>query len=99
MLGEGKGALHLQVKIAEASDGTLRADSYDPDQATNREPTTVSYDGTTVKLMPMNGYGLFEGHLVNGGRELEGYWIQYDQHTPTTYTQAAYSVDLAQGAK
>jgi hypothetical protein len=26
-----------------------------PEQDTNRQPTTVSYYGTTVRLMPLNG--------------------------------------------
>lgn len=60
-IGRGAGTVHFKIKIAEASDGTFRSDFYVPDQGGGRQPTTVSYDGTTVKLMPMDGYGMFEG--------------------------------------
>jgi RNA polymerase sigma factor (sigma-70 family) len=90
MIGPGKGGLrlHIQVKIAEPSDGTFRADLYSPDQSTNRLPTAVSYDGTTVKLMPMAGYGMFQGALRNGGKEMAGHWIQGGRQAPTTFTRA-----------
>jgi hypothetical protein len=61
MIGRGKSAIHIQIKIAEASDGIFRGDFYCPDQHADRQPTAVSYDGTIVKLMTMAGYGLFEG--------------------------------------
>ena len=84
----GKNGLRINIKIAEPSDGTFRADIYVPDQGTNRQPTSVSYDGTTVKLMPMAGYGMFQGELRNGGTEMAGKWIQGGQQLPTTFTRA-----------
>ena len=86
-----KPALHIQVKIAEAFDGTFRADLYDPYGFTNRQPTAVTYDGTTVKLVPMDGLGMFEGQLTNGNSEMTGDWIQNGYHMPTTLTKADYS--------
>jgi RNA polymerase sigma factor (sigma-70 family) len=86
-IGSGKGVIHFEIKIAELSDGNFRADFYCPDQKAVRQPTSVSYDGTTVKLMPMAGYGMFRGELRNG-REMSGEWIQDDQHTPTTLARA-----------
>jgi RNA polymerase sigma factor (sigma-70 family) len=80
--------LHMNIKIAESPDGTFRADSYSPDQNTNRQPTSVSYDGTTVKIMPMAGFGMFQGTLSNGGKEMTGNWIQNGQRIPTTFTRA-----------
>ena len=88
MIGTGKNALHIEFKIAEPSDGTFRADFYCPDQITNRMPASVSYDGTTVNLMPMAGYGMFQGGLRNGGREMVGNWIQGGRRGPTTFTRA-----------
>lgn len=90
-IGWGKNAIHVQVKIAEADDGTFRADFYSPDQMKNRQPTTVSYNGITVKLTPIDGYGMFEGQLRNGGRELAGNWIRGSARSPVTLTRANYS--------
>ena len=98
-IGRRKRALHIQFKIAEASDGSYRAEFYDPDQTTNRFPATVSYDGGTVKLTLMAGYGMFEGWLRNGGKEIVGNWIQGGSRTTTTLTQTNYSENDAQGAK
>jgi RNA polymerase sigma factor (sigma-70 family) len=83
----GKAELHMNIKIAESPNGTFRADSYSPDQDTNRQPTSVSYDGTTVKIMPMAGFGMFQGTLSNGGKEMSGDWIQNGQRIPTTFTR------------
>ena len=98
-IGRGKRALHIQVKIAEASNGMFRADFYCIDLITNRQPATVSYDGNTVKLEIMAGYGMFEGWLRNGGKELDGNWIQGGVRTRTTLSQADFSKYEVQGAK
>jgi hypothetical protein len=96
----GKTTVHIQIKIAEASNGTYRADLYGPGPGgEDRFPVTVNYNGTTVKLMPMAGYGMFEGRLRNGGKEMDGDWIQEGRHMPTTLTQANYSEYKLQAAK
>ena len=82
------GPLHNNIKIAELPDGTFRADFYSQDQDTNREPTLVSYDGTTVKIMPVAGFGTFQGELRNGNREMTGVWIQNGLRIPATFTRA-----------
>lgn len=91
MAGQGKGGLHLEIKIAGASDGSYRADWYAPDETGNRFPTAVSYDGTTVQLRMLAGYGMFEGRLRNGGSEMAGDFIQDGRHTPMTLTRTDYS--------
>ena len=88
MIRTGNGGLHVNIKIAELASGTFRADFYSMDQDASRMPTSVSYDGTTVKIMPMAGYGMFQGTLRNGGQEMAGDWIQGGQRTPTTLTRA-----------
>ncbi|HEY1787956.1 MAG TPA: sigma-70 family RNA polymerase sigma factor [Verrucomicrobiae bacterium] len=98
-IGLGKDGLRIQVKIAEASDGTYRADFYVPDQATNRLPSAVTYDGTTVKVILAAGYGMFEGWLRNGGNEIAGNWIQDDSRMRTTLTKANYLENEDRGAK
>ena len=98
-IGYRKRALHIQFKIAEAANGTYRAEFYDPDQCTNRFPATVSYDGGTVKLTLMAGYGMFEGWLRNGGKEIVGNWVQWGGRTSTTLTNVDYSEYEAQTAK
>jgi hypothetical protein len=70
-----------------------------PAQATNRFPTTVSYDGATVKVMLTAGYGMFEGWLRNGDKEIVGNWIQDDNRTRTTLTKTNYSEYAVEGAK
>jgi hypothetical protein len=105
MIGRGKGSMHILIKIAEPSEGTFRADFYCLGQTnslqpgTLRQPTAVSYDGTTVKLITVAGFGMFEGHLHSAGREMTGDWIQGGFHTPTTLTRANYSEYLVQGPK
>ena len=84
----GKNGLEVNIKIAEDADGTFRADFYCPPQGGVRQPTTVSYDGTTIKIMPMAGYGMFQGRLSNGGKEMTGDWLQAGQQAPTTFTLA-----------
>ena len=84
----GKSGLEVNIKIAEPSHGTFRADFYCPPQGGGRQPATVSYDGTTIKLMPMAGYGMFEGQLRNGGKEMVGKWIQNGRQIPTTFALA-----------
>lgn len=81
----GKSGLSVNIKIAESPDGVFRGDFYCPPQGPNRQPTTVTYDGTTVKLMPMAGYGMFQGELRNDGKEMAGHWIQNGQQLPTTF--------------
>jgi RNA polymerase sigma factor (sigma-70 family) len=88
IIGTGKGGLHITIKIAELADGTYRADFYSMDQGAGRQPTSVSFDGTTVKIMPMAGYGMFQGELRNGDSELVGNWIQGGHRMPTTFTRA-----------
>ena len=80
--------LEVNVKIAEDTDGTFHADFYSPTQSNNREPTSVSYDGTTVKLMPMAGFGMFQGKLSSDGKQMTGDWIQGGGQLPTTFTLA-----------
>jgi hypothetical protein len=98
-IGRGKGGLRIQIKIADNSDGTFRADFFVPDQGGNRQPMAVSHDGTAVKLMPIDGFGMFEGKLRNGNREMTGNWIQGGRYTPTILTQANYSAYQVQAAK
>jgi hypothetical protein len=88
LIRNGNGGTNINVKVAELADGTFRADFYCPDQGAVRQPTSVSFDGTTVKIMPMAGYGMFQGELRKGGRELAGDWIQNGQWSPTTLTRA-----------
>lgn len=97
----GNTTFHIQIKIAEASNGTYRADLYAPTspESEGRFPATVNYDGTTIKLMPMAGVGMFEGRLRNSGKEMDGDWIKGDLHLRTTLTQANYSEYKPQAAK
>lgn len=80
LIDSGKDAIHFEIKIAGPSDGIFRADFYCPDQKAIRQPTSVTYDGATVKLSPMAGYGMFQGEL--SGHEMSGEWIQGGRHTP-----------------
>ena len=41
-----------------------------------------------MKIMPMAGFGMFQGGLRNGGREMAGNWIQGGRRIPTTFTRA-----------
>jgi len=87
-IGLGKNGLEVNIKITGPSHGTFRADFYCPPQGGGRQPASVSYDGATVKLMPMAGYGMFEGQLRNGGKEMVGKWIQGGRQMSTTFALA-----------
>lgn len=96
----GNATVHFQIKIAESTNGTYRADFYPPTPGgANRLPMTVKYNGSTVKLMPMAGFGMFEGRLRHGGKEMDGDWIEGSLHMRTTLTQANYSEYKLQAAK
>jgi RNA polymerase sigma factor (sigma-70 family) len=88
MIGRGGRPLHITVKIAEPYNKSYRADFYSFDQATNRVPMSVSYDGTLVKLMPTGGWGMFKGRLVKGGKEMAGTWTQNGRKMPTSLARA-----------
>jgi hypothetical protein len=88
LIRNGNGGTSINVKVAELANGTFRADFYCPDQGAVRQPTSVSFDKTTVKIMPMAGYGMFKGELRKGGWELAGDWIQNGQRSPATLTRA-----------
>ena len=90
-VGRGNNAAYAQIKIAESSDGTYRADAFTPWSSGIRYPTTVSYDGTTVKLMPIYTAGMFEGQLGGGGKELVGNWIQGSRSTRVILRQTEFT--------
>jgi len=90
-INRGQPPVHINIKIAEAADGTFRADLYCPNPKDGtRQPTDVTYDGETVKIMPMAGYGMFEGTLSSNGQELAGQWTQGGIPMPTKLTRAEY---------
>jgi RNA polymerase sigma factor (sigma-70 family) len=91
VIGQGKGALHVAIKIAEPSAGKFRADFYSLDQGALRQPALVNYDGAAVELRPMAGYGMFEGELRGNNEEMVGNWIQGGQEMPTRFTRAKFT--------
>lgn len=92
--GYWSGAIHtprgdsrLNVKIAEPTDGDIRADFFNIEQGGLRRPASVERDGTTITIRPMWTTGMFQGKLRNNGTELEGNWIQGARELPATLSR------------
>jgi hypothetical protein len=91
--------LRLNVKIAEPTKGTFRAELDSIDEGLNGQPTSVSYDPPNVKLRVMTGAGMFEGQLSGNDAALAGTWTQGGWHTPVTFKRADRPAEQAREAQ
>jgi RNA polymerase sigma factor (sigma-70 family) len=92
---EGSNTLPLDLKIAEAPDGTLRAELDSPMQGADGQPASLTYDHGTVKLDIASNAGRFQGLLNSAGNEIRGTWIQGGKSVPAFFQSADYLPEVA----
>ncbi len=76
--------LPLSWKIAEAPDGTFRAEMDNVEQGAPHQTVSVEYEPPAVKLVLTTKSGKFEGLLDKNTRSLAGHWVQGGGATPMT---------------
>ncbi|MBI5384113.1 MAG: sigma-70 family RNA polymerase sigma factor [Verrucomicrobia bacterium] len=76
------GTLPLNWKIAEAADGTFRAEMDNLEQGAPHQTVSVESEPPFVRLVLTTKSGLFDGELIDGTGELVGHWVQGRQKTP-----------------
>jgi RNA polymerase sigma factor (sigma-70 family) len=97
-IGDGPDALPVNLKIAELSDGTFRAEGDNPMQGADGQPATVTYNRPLVKLALATGAGIFQGAVNSNDTEVIGSWIQGGQSVPAIVQRADYHAEHAQDA-
>jgi RNA polymerase sigma factor (sigma-70 family) len=90
--------LPVDLKIAQETDGTFRAEGDDPMQGVNGRPVSVVYSRPNVRLVVGTGTGVFEGDINDVNTEIWGTWTQGGQSIPATLKRADYQADHAQDA-
>ena len=87
--------LPLDLKIAEAADGTFRAEVDNPMQGANGQPASLTYSHGTVDLAIDSKAGSFRGELDSSGQEIRGSWIQGGKSVPAFFQRASYLAEVA----
>ena len=95
-IGTGPDAVPVDLKIAEQTDGTFRAEEDNP--GTDGQPMTVTYSRPTVEITRATGAGKFQGQINGAGTAISGFWIQDDQSTTAVVKRADYRAEHAQEA-
>jgi uncharacterized protein (TIGR03435 family) len=81
--------LRTVVKISKADDGGYKAVFYSIDQGGDGIPvTTITLDGTTVKMSLKMIGGTYEGKLSSDGKTITGTWSQGPSPLPLNLTRA-----------
>jgi RNA polymerase sigma factor (sigma-70 family) len=93
---EASDTLPLNLKIAEVSDGTFRAELDSPMQGAVGQPASLRHDQGTVNLQINSKAGRFEGTLNGAGDEINGSWIQGGKSLPAFFKRAGYQAEVAQ---
>jgi hypothetical protein len=86
----------VELKIAEAADGTFRAEGNDPMQGVVGRPVSVVYRRPGVTLLVATGTGKFEGTINSDNTLITGHWVQGGQSTPAHIRRANYQAEQAQ---
>jgi RNA polymerase sigma factor (sigma-70 family) len=97
-VGTGSDAEPVDLKIAEPTDGTFRAEADTPMNGTQGRPLTVTYSRPTVKLSAASGSGMFTGKINRANTEITGFLIQGGQSIPATVKRADYQAEHAHDA-
>jgi hypothetical protein len=88
----------LDLKIAEASDGTFRAELDSPMQGADGQPASLTYSQGTVNLEIKSKAGRFQGMLDKAGDEIRGSWTQGGKSLPAFFKRADYQAEVEQKA-
>jgi RNA polymerase sigma factor (sigma-70 family) len=87
--------LPLDLKIADESDGTFRAELDSPMQGANGQPASLIYNQGAVNLEVDSNAGKFQGELNGMGDEIRGSWIQGGKSVPAFFKRADYLAEVA----
>ena len=87
--------LPLNLKIAEVSDGTYRAELDSPMQGADGQPGSLTFSNGTVKLDIGSNAGRFQGLLSSARDEIRGSWIQGGKSVPAFFQRADYLSEVA----
>lgn len=98
-VGTGADATPVDLKIAEDSDGTFRAEGDSPGQGRAGAPVTVNYNRPNVTLALATGGGRFEGTINDAKTEIVGRWSQNGQPMPATIRRVDYQAERAREAE
>jgi len=90
--------LPLDLKIAEAADGTFRAELDSPLQGADGQPASLTYDQGTVNLEIKSKAGKFQGVLDRAGDEMRGSWTQGGRSLPASFKRADYQAEAGPAA-
>ena len=90
--------LPLDLKIAEDSDGTFRAELDSPMQGADGQPASLRYSQGTVNLEINSKAGRFQGVLDQAGDEMNGSWLQGDQSLTAFFKRADYQAEAGPAA-
>jgi len=81
--------LRAVIKISKADGGGYKAQFYSIDQMPDPIPvTTVTLEGTTVKMSISTVGGKYEGKLASDGKTITGNWSQGPNPMPLNLTRA-----------
>jgi RNA polymerase sigma factor (sigma-70 family) len=97
-IGAGPDALPVSLKIAEATDGTFRAEADNPMGGADGQPVSVTYSRPTVKWALATAAGLFQGEINSANTEITGTWMQDGQAVPASVKRTDYQAEHAQEA-
>jgi RNA polymerase sigma factor (sigma-70 family) len=85
--------LPLDLKIAEDSAGTFRAELDSPMQGADGQPASLMYGQGTVNLEIKSKAGRFQGVLDLAGDEMSGSWTQGGKSLPAFFKRADYQAE------
>lgn len=95
IIGAGADAVPVDLKIAEDSDGTFRAEGDSPTEGRTGAPVTVNYNRPNVTVAVGTGGGRFDGTINNEKSEIVGSWSQNGVSIPATIRRADYQAEHA----
>ena len=99
-LTAGTVALHLNLRIAELTDGTFHAQMDSADQGAKNLPVTaLTYDKPTVHFEMDAINGVFDGNVNGRDNEIAGTWTQMGKKLPLTFRRAQTNSDSAAGTE
>ena len=99
-LKAGNAALRLNLRIAEPTAGTFRAELDSVDQGAKNLPvTSLTYDKPTVRFEMAVIKGTFEGSLNGQDDEMEGTWTQMGKKMPLTFRRAQTNAEATADAE
>jgi len=94
-IGVGPDALPVSLKIAEATDGTFRAEADNPMGGADGQPVSVRYGRPTVKWALATAAGMFQGEINSANTEITGTWTQDGQAVPASVKRTDYQAEHA----